>query len=138
MAEHKLRKLKERQELERPHKDLEMKQELFEQSAEVEDAMIVESVLQEALNEETTSTLITESVVTGPVVHGKLARQFENQTLGDGNQDVRVMEDFNMHATSIPERTKSVRIIETSQQTGDIENWRQLYKSDSPYQSQNY
>lgn len=138
MAELKLRKLKERQELERPHKDLEMKQELFEQSAEVEDAMIVESVLQEALNEETTSTLTTEFVVTDPVVHGKLARQFENQTLGDGNQDVRVMEDFNMHATSIPERTKSVRIIETSQQTGDIENWRQLYKSDSPYQSQNY
>lgn len=112
VAEHKLRKLKERQELERARKDLEMKQELFEQSAEVEEAMIVESVLQEALNEETTSTLTPESVVTGPVVHGKLARQFENQTPGDGNQDVRVMEDFNMHATSIPERTKSVRITD--------------------------
>lgn len=52
VAEHKLRKLKERQELERARKDLEMKQELLEQSAEVEEAMIVESVLQEALNEE--------------------------------------------------------------------------------------
>lgn len=122
VAEHKLRKLKERQELERARKDLEMKQELFEQSAEVEEAMIVESVLQEALNEETTSTLTPESVVTDSVVHGKLARQFEDQTPGDGNQDVRVMEDFNMHATSIPERTERVRITETSQQTGDIES----------------
>lgn len=122
VAEHKLRKLKERQELERARKDLEMKQELLEQSAEVEEAMIVESVLQEALNEETTSTLTPESVVTDPVVHGKLARQFKDQTPGDGYQDVRVMEDFNMHASSIPERTKSVRITETSQQTGDIES----------------
>lgn len=56
VAEHKLRKLKERQELERARKDLEIKQELFEQSAEMEEAMIVESVLQEALNDETTST----------------------------------------------------------------------------------
>lgn len=62
VAEHKLRKLKERQELERARKDLEMKQELFEQSAEVEEAIIVESVLQEALNEETTSTLFLMSL----------------------------------------------------------------------------
>lgn len=78
VAEHKLRKTKERQDLERARKDLEMKQELFERSAEVEEAMIVESVLQEALNEETTSTLTPESVVTDSVVHGKLARQFED------------------------------------------------------------
>lgn len=91
VVEHKLRKLKERHELERARKDLKMKQELFEQSAEVEEAMVVESVLQEALNEETTSTFTPESFVTDPMVHGKLAKQFEHQTHGDSNQDVRVM-----------------------------------------------
>ena len=53
IAEHKLKRLTETHALERAHKELELKQQLFEQQCEVEEATLEESVWQLAVNEDT-------------------------------------------------------------------------------------
>lgn len=56
IAEHKLKKLSEKQALERAYKEMEQKQQLFEQQCEVEEATLEESVWQQAVNEDTIET----------------------------------------------------------------------------------
>lgn len=64
VAEHKLQKLKEKQELERARNEIEMKQRLLEQEAEIEEAKIEESVWMEDITEE--ERMDTEVTVNSP------------------------------------------------------------------------
>ena len=61
VAELKLKQLSKKHEMERAHKELELKQQLFEQQCDVEEAALEESVWQQAVNEESDKT--TESTV---------------------------------------------------------------------------
>ena len=56
IAELKLEKLSKRQELERAQRELELKQQLFEQQCVVDEAALEESVWQQAVNEDTDTT----------------------------------------------------------------------------------
>ena len=56
IAELKLEKLSKRQELERAQRELELKQQLFEQQCVVDEAALEESVWQQAVNEDTDAT----------------------------------------------------------------------------------
>ena len=56
------------------------------------------------------------------MLHRELARQVESHTPGDDNPNVRVIEDFDMNAASIPHRTGSVYVTETPRQTRDMDN----------------
>ena len=64
LAEHKLRLLSEKHEIQRAQRELEIKQELLEQRCELEEASLEESVWRQAVNEDA-----TDLVNVKPVIH---------------------------------------------------------------------
>lgn len=68
LAEHKLKQLSEKHELQRAQRVLELKQQLFEQQGELEEASLEESVWQQAVNEDATELADPRKAHVNPVI----------------------------------------------------------------------
>ena len=68
LAEHKLKRLSEKHELQRAQRELELKQQLLEQQCELEEASLEESVWQQAVNEDATELADPREAHVNPII----------------------------------------------------------------------